>query len=235
MVTPNQKHAIDCVLSLFETGKLPSSKSYSTCTILPDGAGISYGKHQATDRANSLDRIVKAYIKAGGSHAASLQPFVARLEANETAKVDPKAPPAWAVDCMNVLKAAGQDPLMQKTQDAVFDEDYWKPAADLCAKMGLKTALAHLVIYDTTIHSGIGGVATIRKMFSESPPASGGSEHSYIRAYVNARRQWLATHPKPVVQKCVYRMDALMALVQAGNWDLNTPFVCRGATVPSKA
>ena len=58
-LTPSQKHAIDCVLSIFETGRVPTAASYSTCTILADGAGISYGKHQSTDRAGSLDLVVK--------------------------------------------------------------------------------------------------------------------------------------------------------------------------------
>lgn len=233
-VTPDQKHAIDCVLSIFETGKIPSLKSYATCTILPDGAGISYGKHQATDRANSLDRIVKAYIEKGGKHAGELSPYLARLAANETAAVDPKAPPSWAKELMAVLVTAGADPVMHKAQDEVFDQDYWKPAADLCAKMGIKTALGHLVIYDTCIHSGLGGVSTIRKTFPDAAPANGGSEHGYVKTYVNARRSWLANHAKPVVQKCVYRMDALLDIINSGNWQLEMPFTCRGIKIDKK-
>ena len=57
--TPAQKHVIDCVLSIFETGRVPTSASYSTCSILADGAGISYGKHQCTDKSGSLDLVVK--------------------------------------------------------------------------------------------------------------------------------------------------------------------------------
>ena len=230
-ITANQKFAIDAVLSLFETGRLPSLKSYATCTVLADGAGISYGKHQATDRANSLDRIVNKYIELGGSQASNLKLYVARLASNETATVDPKNPPAWVKDVMATLVAAGADPVMHQAQDTVFDTDYWKPAVDVCAKIGLTSALAHLMIYDTSIHSGIGGVSTIRKLFPEVAPAMGGNEHAYVQAYVTARRNWLATHPKPIVQKCVYRMDALQALIAASNWDLVLPFPCRGATV----
>jgi len=51
MITAPQKHAIDCIISIFETGRVPTAAAYATCTILPDGAGISYGKHQSTDRA----------------------------------------------------------------------------------------------------------------------------------------------------------------------------------------
>jgi hypothetical protein len=34
-----------------------------------------------------------------------------------------------------------------------------------------------------------------------------------------------------VLHGTVYRMDALMALVNEGNWDLKMPFKCRGVSV----
>jgi chitosanase len=233
-ITADQRYAIDCVLSIFETGRMPSAKSYSTCTVLPDGAGISYGKHQATDRSDSLDLILSVYIAAGGKYAPSIQSFVPRLKSNETAAVDPKNLPSWVKDLMDVLAAAGTDPIMQKAQDDVFDKGYWKPAADLCARLGIKTALGHLVIYDTCIHSGIGGVGNIRKMFPDPSPANGGTEHSYIRTYVNSRRIWMASHSKVIIQRCVYRMDALLSLMNEGNWDLRMPFLCRGIKVEKR-
>jgi hypothetical protein len=75
-ITKDQKKVIDSVLSIFETGKVPTPASYSTCAILTDGAGISYGKHQATDRAGSLDKIVDLYIQQGGKHGEELKQFV---------------------------------------------------------------------------------------------------------------------------------------------------------------
>ena len=39
-VTEQQKRVINNVLCIFETGRLPSRESYSTCYILNDGAGI---------------------------------------------------------------------------------------------------------------------------------------------------------------------------------------------------
>ncbi len=66
-ITPQQKKIIDAIVSINETGKIPSEKSYSTVAILADGAGISYGKHQATDKSGSLDKIVKKYKELSGS------------------------------------------------------------------------------------------------------------------------------------------------------------------------
>jgi len=230
-ITKEQKHAIDCILSIFETGRVPTAASYQTCTILRDGAGISYGKHQATDNAGSLDKIVQKYIAAGGKHAEALKPYVPRLAANETAKLNPAAPPDWAKALVNLLKEAGADPIMQKAQDEVFDENYWLPAVNHAKAIGLTTALGHAVIYDTCIHSGPGRVATHRAAFPQKSPANGGDEAEWVKAYVAARKNWLLGNKNPIVQKTIYRMEAFEQLMAAGNWGLALPFTVRGVKV----
>ena len=230
-VTPEQKRVIDSVLSIFETGRVPTPASYATCTILSDGAGVSYGKHQSTDRAGSLDKIVDLYIQRGGKYANDLKQFVSRLAVNETAKLAPGNPPVWAVQLIGVLKSAGADPVMQACQDEVFDSCYWMPAVGQATTLGLQTALGHLVIYDTCIHSGPGGVAVIRGRFPEMPPAKGGGEEAWVQAYVSARHSWLAGNSNPLVQRTVYRMDALNELIKAGNWDLHVPVTVRGVRI----
>lgn len=230
-ITKDQKEVINSVLSIFETGRVPTPASYSTCAILTDGAGISYGKHQATDRAGSLDKIVDLYIQQGGKHGEELKQFVPKLSGNESAKVDPKSPPSWAKYLMGVLREAGKDPVMQASQDAIFDSGYWIPAVGLASNIGLKTALGHLVIYDSCIHSGPGGVAVIRARFPEASPANGGDEKTWVKAYIGARRIWLAGNTNPLVQKTVYRMDALMDIVKSGNWELVKPLVVRGVKI----
>ena len=230
-VTPQQKKVIDSILSIFETGKIPTPASYSTCTILKDGAGISYGKHQATDRADSLDKIVKKYIAEGGTHATKLQPYLPQLAANETAKVNPAAPPDWAKSLVNLLKEVGADPKMQSAQDAIFDENYWNPALNHAKAIGLTTALGHAVMYDTCIHSGPGRVATHRAAFPQKSPANGGDEKEWVKAYVGARKAWLLGNSNPLVQKTIYRMEAFEKLMADGNWDLVLPFTVRGVKV----
>jgi chitosanase len=230
-ISKSQKHAIDCILSIFETGKVPTAASYSTCTILRDGAGISYGKHQATDNAGSLDKIVQKYIAAGGVHADKLKAYLPQLAANETAKLNPSAPPDWAKNLVSLLKEAGADPKMQAAQDEVFDENYWNPAVNHASQIGLKTALGHAVVYDTCIHSGPGRVATHRAAFPQKSPANGGDEKEWVKAYVGARKAWLLGNKNPLVQKTIYRMEAFEKLMADGNWDLVLPFTVRGVKV----
>lgn len=230
-VSDSQKKVIDSVLSIFETGKVPTPGAYSTCAILADGAGISYGKHQSTDRAGSLDKIVDLYIAKGGKNGEELKQFVPKLALNETAKLDPKNVPSWAKYLMGVLKEAGKDPVMQAAQDEVFDANYWTPAMGHVQKIGLQTGLGALVVYDTCIHSGSGGVAIIRARFAEPAPCNGGDEKAWVLAYIKARREWLASNKNPLVQRTVYRMDAFNEIARSGNWELNTPLTVRGVKI----
>jgi chitosanase len=230
--TKSQKHVIDCVLSIFETGRVPTAASYSTCSILADGAGISYGKHQCTDRSGSLDLVVKKYIELGGQHAAALQAYLPYLAANTSSTEPPKGPyKAETTNLINLLKTAGADPKMQEAQDIVFDANYFAPAVNHANQIGLTKSLSLLVVYDTCIHSGPGGVTMIRNKFAAKSPANGGTEEEWIKSYLNARRAWLAANSNSLVQKTVYRMDALTEIVNAGNWDLNTPLKVRGVSI----
>jgi chitosanase len=230
--TQDQKRAIDSVLAIFETGKIPTAASYATCTILADGAGISYGKHQCTDKAGSLDLVVKAYIKKGGKHAKELEACLPLLASNASTKVPPKGP--WGpevIGLVKLLKAAGADHVMRQAQDEVFDENYFLPAINHAKDIGLTTALGLLVIYDTCIHSGPGRVGAHRAAFPQKSPKNGGDEKEWIKAYINARRVWLLANSNPLVQKTVYRQDAILDLIKVDNWDLKFPFTCRGTKV----
>jgi len=230
--TPDQKRAIDSVLSIFETGRVPTAASYATCSILADGAGVSYGKHQCTDRAGSLDLVVKAYIKKGGKLAKELDACLPLLASNASTKVPPKGP--WGAEVTNLialLKSAGSDPIMQEAQNEVFDTNYFLPAVSHAKDIGLTTALGLLTVYDTCIHSGPGGVSAIRAKFPEPSPAKGGDEKAWVCAYIAARRNWLAGNSNALVQKTVYRMDALNDLAKSNNWDLALPLTVRNVKI----
>ena len=232
LTDPNQKRAIDSVLSIFETGRLPTQESYSTCTILADGAGVSYGKHQCTDRAGSLDRVVRTYIRLDGIHARDFENFLPLLDSNASTRVPPKGP--WGADVtafVTLLRSAGRDPVMWHAQDEVFDEDYFAPALRHVESAGLKTALSLLAVYDTCIHSGPGRVNTHRAAFPELSPKSGGSERAWTVAYLKTRRAWLSQSSNSLVRKTVYRPDAMLEIATQGNWDLALPLVVRGVKI----
>jgi len=230
---------IERMLAVVETGHLPTPDAYGTATVLRDGAGISYGLHQGTDKGGTLDAIVLAYIDACGAFANSLRAYLPRLAANETAGLDPVALPQWCTDLMELLGCAGrQDPVMQRVQNEVFRQRYGAPAAAQCEAMRLTLPLSWAVVYDTCVQSGPDGVARIRSRFPEVPPVRGGDERAWTAAYLRARRAYLAgfTSGSPAhddaVHRSVYRADWLQGLVAAGNWALHTPFRFGPVTIP---
>lgn len=230
---------IDRMLAVVETGKLPTPDAYGTATVLADGAGISYGLHQGTDRGGTLDAIVMRYLDLGGAFAEQFRAYLPRLAANETAALDPKALPRWCSDLMELLgRAARQDALMRRAQDEVFRERYALPAESQAASMGLSFPLSIAVVYDTCVQSGSDGVARIRSRFPEVPPARGGDERAWTAAYVRARRAWLAGYSSgnaghdEAVHRSVYRMDWFQAVIAAGNWRLCAPFKWGSVTIP---
>jgi chitosanase len=219
-----KKRLAKAIVSVFETGKVGGD--YAAVALLPDGAGVSYGIHQATDRGGNLDQIILRYADLGGAYSSPLSAYLEKLDDNETARFSgiDEAPP-WLVQFIDELKKASSDPIMRQAQDQIFDEQYWQPAAEQCRAMKLKLPLSWAVVYDTCIHSGPNGVGRIRRKFPQVPPSRGGDEREWTRAYVNARRNWLANYGEEghIVRRTVVRMDVFLALMDAYNWELALP------------
>lgn len=222
-----RKAQIQAIVSVFETGT-PAGDPRAVA-LLDDGAGVSYGIHQATAHSRSLWAVLDRYAVLGGAYAADLEAVRPVLAASPHA--NPRRPGEDLVRAMAVLDRAGTDPLMRRAQEEVFDELYWVPALEQCAELELVLPLSAAVVYDTRIQSGPRGLATIRRRFPEVPPASGGAERAWARAYVVARRSWLASSTREVVRRTVYRMDALEDLMQSDAWMLEPPFRVRGQVV----
>lgn len=60
-------------------------------------------------------------------------------------------------------------------------------------------------------------------------------EKTWVRHYVEVRRDWLAHHSNTLLHKTVYRMDSFLDLIDDDNWTLNLPFTCRGVLVNEAA
>lgn len=244
-ITSAAQTAISQVLCTWETGS--PTGGYDVISILPDGAGFSGGRHQATVKGGNLPRIIQLYVDLRGMFAESFRAYLPRLK--ESCDVDPKAIPAWCNDFMNLWrKAAAQDPVMfRRAQDHVFDAQYWAPMAQQAEAMKLTLPLSWGVLYDIAIQSGPNGITDMRRLFVERPPSGGGSEMAWTRALISSRRKWLANftskytgekganHTK-IVRATVYRMDGWAAVAAAENWALTTPFMIplrdRRITIP---
>lgn len=218
MITPLIKKKIQEVVSVFETSS--RKPLYDILVVLPDGPNrcrqITYGKHQTTEFGN-LKALIKSYIASYGRYAKDFQPFLGMI--------------GTRMLCDNqqfkaLLKLAGTDQQMHEVQDKFFDEVYWKPAERFFLQQGFTLNLSMLVIYDSYIHSG-GIPAWLRDDFAQVPPAQGGDEKAWTRAYVTCRDYWLEHHENKILRNTDYRTDCMLEEIEQGNWDLSGELVCK--------
>lgn len=224
MLTELQKRAAQAIVNIFETGS--ARGDYSRAVVVPGDPGhLTYGRSQTTLPTGNLHLLVKAYCAApDAAFAPALAAFLPRLKACDLSLDHDTA-------LRSLLRRAGSDPVMQSVQDAFFDRIYWTPSLNAAASLGLRTALAVAVVYDSTVH---GSFKLIRdRTNSQGAPGRGGvSGQDWIIRYIANRRHWLATNERvPLLRKTVYRMDEIKKLVDAGNWDLDLPFLCRGIRI----
>lgn len=227
LLTKGQKRIIERVLNVFETGS--AAGDYSNISIFNDGPHgirqITYGRSQTTEYGN-LRELVRRYCSAPDAkyreELAPFAPLVGRQSLTNNAAFK------------NYLRrAAKEDPIMRDVQDQFFDDVYFQPALMWANRNGFTLPLSMLVIYDSFIHSG-SILSFLRSRFAEVPPATGGQEKLWVREYVEARHNWLATHPRPILRSTGYRTRTFMAEMAKGNWKLAEPIVAHGVKVDDK-
>ncbi|HEU4552151.1 MAG TPA: chitosanase [Chitinophaga sp.] len=224
MITDAQKKKIIQVVNVMETGA-PEGR-YDQVTLLADGKKgekqITYGRSQATEQGN-LRNIIERYVNAGGKYAPQFTPYLPQIG---------KTPLVNDAEFKRLLKvSAREDPIMREAQDETFEILYYVPATHFFVMEGFTLPLSLLVIYDSYIHSG-GIPAVIRARFPEKTPANGGNEKAWITAYVKARQEWLANHPKKIVRPTVYRTKSYLAAIEQNNWMLAQPLNAHGVIIP---
>jgi hypothetical protein len=129
---------------------------------------------------------------------------------------------------VNIFETGNPDQSSPLPMGVSLQRDYITPCLGRAREMGLQSALARAVVYDSCVH---GSFNIVRDRTTEELggwPAHGVDEKLWIRTYIANRRTWLATHQNPQVQRTAYRMDAFKTLLDEGNWDLATPLRVRG-------
>ena len=211
------------IVSIFEGG---AAFRYSTLTSAHgDTGGISGGFLQASRASGNFGKLLREYVKAGGLYIDS--GMVAAME-----RRDP------ALDSGVMFKAFKQQwdaacktDLMAAVQRDFFYRVYMAPAEAWCKMRGITEPLGIAIVFDSFIH---GSFQKINKLVEQAYPP-GQNEWDFCRAYITMRRQWLATHPNPLLQKCVYRMDEFQKLLDAQNWKLDPPLNIRGVVLTPNA
>ncbi len=217
-----EKKAAKAVVNIFETGV--ALGDYGKVTVLPGDTGhLTYGRAQTTLASGNLFLLIKRYVNAAGAaFGHHLEPYLQRLR-------DMDVSLDFDATLKGLLEAAGNDPVMQEEQDRFFDDAYWRPAERAAEALGLTDPLAVAVVYDSHIHGSWSFIKN-RTLDRHGTPGAG-EGRSWIKHYVTERRDWLASHRNRLLHKTVYRMDTFLALMEAGNWALDLPFVARGVRV----
>lgn len=221
-LTPDQKEKIFSIVGIFETdsvhgdyGNVTSSKG--------DPGGLTYGAWQTTINSGNLYSLIRQYAEEPLAQYKELQNWLTPLRDRNQKLNRDKA-------LHEILRKAGNDPVMHKVQDDFFDRVYWQPAFRFANKNGFTLPLSMGVIFDSFIHSGQVAMY-LRNRFPDKVPANGGNEKAWVRAYVRARASWLRHHSITILHKTVYRMEAFQELMEKENWQLESPFKVRSFTL----
>lgn len=219
-----QHRLIERVINTAETGK--PDGDYAALSVYADGPHgirqITFGRSQTTEYGN-LRELVQRYVAAQGMFSAQLAEFADAVGS---------LPLTDNSDFKTLLRnAARQDPLMRDIQDQFFNDVYFDPAMRWADNHGFTLPLSAMIIYDSFIHSG-GILWLLRQKFPEDPPSQGGDEKAWIRAYTQARHQWLKNHAKQIVGASAYRTEAYLHEIERDNWDLaQLPINMNGSAV----
>src|SRR4051812_38063773 len=214
------------IVNVFETGRVRGN--YGSVTLLAGDRGhLTYGRSQTTLASGNLFLLIRAYCgEPTAAFGTELKPFLDRLLQKDLT-LDTDAP------LRDVLRRAGDDPVMQQQQDRFFDAHYFDPACRQAATRGLQTPLGQAVVYDSIVHGNFPVIAS-RVASQVGTNAGDMTEQQWVQAYVDKRREWV-TQQKDPLPKTVYRMDAFKRLIDASKWELPLPLDVHGVTITETA
>ncbi len=226
MLTDLQKRTAQAIVNIFETSQVRGD--YGNVTLLPGDTGhLTYGRSQTTLASGNLYLLIKAYCENDGAQfAGPLQAYLDRLAALDLTLDNDLV-------FRDLLRNAGDDPVMHDVQNQFFDRVYWAPSVQAAITLNIETALGAGVVYDSRVHGSWGPIRD-RTLERYGAVAAIGEE-TWISHYVDERRDWLATNANPGLQRTVYRMEAFHGLIGEGKWDLSLPLRVRGVVIDEDA
>jgi chitosanase len=221
-VTPETTDFIRRVLSIAETGKAEwdpgavyvygdDNRYNPPCRQITLSIGFTEG-------GGNLKKVLLRYRENRGTYAKAFESYLPNMGARTLAENSV---------FRNLLKTAGEDPVMLQTQKDCFDELYLGPAFKWAETNGFTEPLSYLVIADSFLHSG-SMLDFLMRRFPEKKPGAGGNERKWITDYLRARHDWLKAHSNKILNKTVYRAECFLEGIAKDNWDLSGVLVMNG-------
>lgn len=224
-----QKLRAEQLTSLFENSTIELQYAYSV--NLDDGRGFTAGRAGFTTATGDAYEVVKRYTDRKNNNVlAKYLPELKKLaiETSDDVSHLQGFAAAWA--------SAAKDMVFRSVQDEVVDEYYYQPSALRADQLGLKTALAKAVLYDTIIQHGEGDdydglPALIERANVEAggSPKEGIDEKTWLSAFLKIRRAALSHAHDSATRagwaESVSRCDVYSQIAAQGNYDLHGPIV----------
>ena len=126
--------------------------------------GLSWGLVQFTQRHGALGKVLSACARRdparfsavfGPSAETLLSVVTASDEEARLAPVDGAL--LWEEPWLSRFRAAGAEPAFQAAQNEIAIVDYLDPQLPFCRALGLDTDRAIAMVYDRSVHRGVGG------------------------------------------------------------------------------
>ncbi|MDD3732823.1 MAG: chitosanase [candidate division Zixibacteria bacterium] len=227
--TKEQRVLADQIISVFENNT--PEIDYAYAENLDDGRGITAGRAGFTSATGDMLTVVERYTHlVPGNPLAVYLPRLRELAAQESDSVD------GLENLVDAWQTAAEDEIFREVQDEVVDDEYYWPSVEHAEELGLMYPLSLLNLYDACIQHGDGddpdGLPAIIDRASEQvggTPADDIDEHEWLEAFMNIRRSVLLDPADPDTREewaeSVGRVDALIAIFESGNVNLNPPIV----------
>ncbi|MEJ8838222.1 peptidoglycan-binding protein [Ramlibacter sp. AN1133] len=217
----SQAQAAKALVHLLATGRLRADPS--ALALQPGECGrLTFGGARASLGSGHLHLLVERYCgTVGARFGARLRAWLPAL-AGRSATVDREG------KLHNLLRASADDPVMRDLQDSLFDELYWDPSLRAASRLGIRSPLGVAVVHESWLR---GAWTPLRDRASAGGSVQQVGEHEWLRRYVQLRRDWLATHPNPLLREAVACMDTFRHLMDQEAWALPLPLVVNGEEI----
>jgi chitosanase len=229
-LTARQINVMDNITAAFEHGR--GVPQFASIENLHDGCGYTAGWIGFCTATGDMFDLLKRYNAVRPGNA--LAKYTDRLRGLAAAGTD-------RVDVLgggftaDWRRAAG-DPVFRRTQLDIGHYLYLAPAVAAASRAGIKSTLGLEHLFDTALQNGPGAhdcagmPQTVRRTNAVmgGSPATGVSERRWLIAYNEIRMRQLQKPCEPGREAdwpdSIDRVEALNALLRAGNWNLDPPF-----------
>lgn len=209
-LTVGQLESMLSVVNLFERGTPAPDYTVSAHArgeLALGGFSLSSGR---------LSELIAEYVESPQArYASEFAPYLSALQQKD-------AELAANESFLTLLRRSAEDPTMQNIITQLHVRLYFGESTQEARSRGLREPLSYLVMYDSNIHGGWAPLA--RQVEATNGPLSASNEREWMRAYLQARRDWLRNHANPLLPRTAYRSEALLSLIEASNWQLTPPF-----------